>query len=232
MERVLFRFTKGEALRFVGHLDLMRVMERAMRRSHFPVNFSQGFNPRPRMSFASALTLGATSAGELCQLDLAEDLDAAVVDRAFEELRRQLPPGMAIMEVWPIPNEKKNPYIQVRAAAYEITLTGEGATPLVSEFFESGPGIPQALEWSLEDSPRGEGSARTDAVDLTLKLPAGERDGVRIRDVVGILERSCPGLRLTRLHRTRLWCEAEPAEVDSRSCGGKSDVASLAACGT
>jgi radical SAM-linked protein len=231
MERVLFRFTKGEPLRFVGHLDLMRVLERAMRRSRFPVNFSQGFNPRPRMSFASALTLGATSDGELCQLDLAEDLDAEAVERAFTELRRQLPPGMAIMEVWSIPNEKKNPYIQVRAAAYELTFTGEGAADRVSEFFESGPGIPQALEWSLNDSSRGEGEARIDAVDLTLKLPAGERDGVRIRDVVRILEGACPGLRLTRLHRTRLWCETEPAVVDSESCGGKSDVASLAVCG-
>ena len=95
VERILFRFTKGEPVRFVGHLDLMRVFERAMRRSDFPIAYSQGFNPRPRMSFASGLTLGATSEWELCQLDLARDLSRAEIEAAVEQLRTQLPPGSA-----------------------------------------------------------------------------------------------------------------------------------------
>lgn len=229
MERVLFRFTKGEPLRFVGHLDLMRVLERAMRRSRFPIAYSQGFNPRPRMAFASALTLGATSEWELCQLDLAGDLDEAVVRRAFDELQNQLPAGMVIVEVWPIPNEKKNPYIQVRAAGFALTITGEGAADRLSEFFASGPGIPQAREWKLQPfpaSPADESAQESGAVVLTLKLPAGERDGIRIRDVVGLIEQTCPPLRVTRLHRTRLWCELDPADVEnSKSCGGEPEAA-------
>ncbi len=230
MERVLFRFTKGEPLRFVGHLDLMRVVERAMRRSRFPIAYSQGFNPRPRMSFASALTLGATSEWELCQLDLARDLEEAAIRQAFDELQNQLPAGMVIMEVWPIPSEKKNPYIQVRAAGFALTITGEGAADRLSEFFASGPGIPQAREWKLEalpSTPAGDRAPESGAAVLTLKLPAGERDGIRIRDVVGLIEQTCPNLRVTRLHRTRLWCELDPADVEnSRSCGGEPDAAS------
>src|SRR3712207_6518589 len=100
----------------------MRVVERAMRRSGFPVAYSQGFNPRPRMAFASALTLGATSDWELCQLDLAEALDETRLEAAARGLREQLPPGIQILDVWSIPLEKRNPYIQVTAAAYELTL--------------------------------------------------------------------------------------------------------------
>jgi hypothetical protein len=207
VERILFRFTKDEPVRFVGHLDLMRVIERAMRRSGFPVAYSQGFNPRPRMAFASALTLGATSGWELCQLDLAADLDDRALAEAVERLRSQLPPGIRILEVWPIPLEKRNPYIQVTAAAYELAFTGPGAAGRVKQFLEDGPGIPQALESALEESP--------DGALLRIKLPVGERGGVRIRDLVAELEQALPEVRAGKLHRARLWCEQEPAAVQN-----------------
>lgn len=207
MERILFRFAKGEPVRFVGHLDLMRVFERAMRRSDFPIAYSQGFNPRPRMSFASALTLGATSEWELCQLELARDNSRAELDAAVDQLRTQLPPGLGILDVWEIPLEKKNPYIQVRAAEYVLALVGEDAADRLKQFFDEGPGIPQALESALEGTP--------DRTMLTIKLPAGERAGVRIRDLIAELERTLPGIRLARLHRSRLWCELDPAHGQS-----------------
>lgn len=224
MERILFRFTKGEPIRFVGHLDLMRVVERAMRRSGFPIAYSQGFNPRPRMSFASALTLGATSDWELCQLDLAEDLDGGRVQDAVGALRRQLPPGIEIHEVWPIPLERKNPYIQVRAAEYTLTLLGDGAADRMRQFLQEGPAIPQALESAVE-----EGAGQ---VVLRVKLPVGERDGVRIRDLVAELEQSVPGVRVDRLHRTRLWCEQQPAITVEADSGEKSEAAPDLAEGT
>lgn len=204
MERILFRFTKGAPVRYVGHLDLMRVFDRVFRRSGFPVAYSQGFNPRPRMSFASALTLGATSNGELCQCDLASDLSPAEVSEATERLRGQLPPGIEVMEVWPIPLEKRNPYIQVMAAEYELTLVGEDAGGRMHQFLTEGPGIPQALECALETADQGL---------LRLRLPVGERGGVRIRDLIAELEAALPGVRITHLHRTRLWCEQDPASI-------------------
>jgi len=48
---------------------------------------------------------------------------------------------------------------------------------------------------------------------LKIKLPVGERGGVRIRDLIAELEEAVPGLRVTRLHRARLWCELEPALI-------------------
>lgn len=208
MERILFRFSKEEPVRFVGHLDLMRVFERAMRRSRFPIAYSQGFNPRPRMSFASALTLGATSEWELCQLDLAGSTPPAEVHAAVEALRSQLPPGISVLDVWEIPLEKKNPYIQVTAAEYVLTFVGEDAAGRLKTFWNEGPAVPQALESAFSD---GSAEERPDRVVLTIKLPAGERGGVRIRDVVSQLEQSVPGIRLALLHRRRLWCELEPA---------------------
>ena len=209
MERILFRFTKGEPIKYVGHLDLMRVLERAMRRSGFPVAYSQGFNPRPRMAFASALTLGATSECELCQLDLATDIDASTLGTELEQLQKQLPVGMSILERWPLLVEKRNPYIQVLSATYELTLRGENAAARVSEFLQDGSGLPQA---PLIEQRSG---SSLDELMLTIELPVGERGGVRIRDLIAEIEAALPGLRGERLHRARLTCEQSPAIGDS-----------------
>lgn len=213
MERILFRFSKGEPVRFVGHLDLMRVIERAMRRAGFPVAYSQGFNPRPRMSLASALTLGATSEWELCQLDLAEDLEPARLEAAMTALRAQLPTGIEIQDVSAIPLEKKNPYIQVTAADYALTLGGEGAAESICRFVTEGPGLPQAQECAVEED--------VDPVRLKIRLPVGEQGAARIRDVVAELEKALPGIRVDRLHRTRLYCELEPTVGTFEQVDGK-----------
>ena len=58
-------FCKGERLRHIGHLDLMRAMQRALRRSELPVSYSKGFNPHILLTFASALSTGAWGKREI-----------------------------------------------------------------------------------------------------------------------------------------------------------------------
>ena len=54
MKRLFLSITKGEELRFLGHLDFLRTMERAVMRSEIPVAFSEGFNPHMKLSLDSA----------------------------------------------------------------------------------------------------------------------------------------------------------------------------------
>lgn len=210
MERLLIRFSKGEAMRFVGHLDLMRVLERAFRRAHFPVAYSQGFNPRPRMSLAAALTLGATSEAELCQLDLARELAPEELDHALAALRAQLPAGLQLLQAWPIPLEKRNPYIQVSAAEYVLTLegaAGEDPAAALHAYLSATPdaAVARYLAGGEAAPPPAPGAA-----NIVVRLPVGEPGAPRIRELLADLERALPGMRVTRLHRTRLWCELEP----------------------
>jgi radical SAM-linked protein len=204
VQRIAFRFIKGELVRFVSHLDLMRCFERAMRRADFPVGYTQGFNPRPRMAFASALSVGATSEWELGQVELAEPHDPACLEALIASLNAQLPSGLRIEEAWVVPLEKRSPFIQPTAAAYNLGLEGEAAGSLVEQFLRQGSGIPQATDWEIR--PEGAG-----CWSLRLRLPIGEREGVRVRDVIARLEQELPGVKVTSLHRARLWCEAEPA---------------------
>jgi hypothetical protein len=181
-----------------------------MRRANFPVGYTQGFNPRPKMAFASALSVGATSDWELCQVDLAEEAEAdgplpdERLPALVEDMNRQLPAGLRILESWVLDPAKKSLYIQPTAAAYTLRLEGQGV---------GSHGEPLCRQ-ALEGVPAMECGGHSDGPDcwmLHLKLPIGEKDGVRIRDVIARLEEQIPGARVTSMHRARLWCAAEPA---------------------
>jgi radical SAM-linked protein len=206
MQRVLFRFAKREPVRFVSHLDLMRAFERAMRRANFPVGYTQGFNPRPKMAFASALSVGATSEWELCQVDLAEPLAAERLPALADDLNRQFPVGLQILDAWVLDPEKKTLHIQPAAARYELRLEGPGLGSQGEQVCRQAlEGVSTLELWGDPDGP--------DCWRINVKLPVGEKDGVRIRDVVARLEEQVPGARVTAIHRARLWCLAEPVEA-------------------
>ncbi|MEN6370406.1 MAG: TIGR03960 family B12-binding radical SAM protein [Armatimonadota bacterium] len=93
--RVWFRliYSKGANLRYLSHLDLVRVFERAVRRAGVPVSYSEGFNPRPRMSFYTQLSVGTTGESEPMTIELAKRIDPVEFVRA---LNSALPNGLSI----------------------------------------------------------------------------------------------------------------------------------------
>lgn len=79
--RVRLRFAKRGDLRLVSHHDLMRCLERMLRRADLPMAYSQGYNPRPKVVFALALALGIEAHREIVELDLREPLEPSEVLR-------------------------------------------------------------------------------------------------------------------------------------------------------
>jgi radical SAM-linked protein len=80
--------------RFIGHLELLNLVFRALQRAGLPVLFSQGFNPTPKVSFSPALPVGVESEIEFFEVDLAEPLSRPA--EMLDELNRQLPSFMAV----------------------------------------------------------------------------------------------------------------------------------------
>jgi radical SAM-linked protein len=93
--KVRLRFAKHGDLRLVSHHDLMRCLERMLRRAEIPVAASQGFNPRPKIVFTLALALGIEGRREVLELDLAEPMAPAEVLR---RLSAAAPPGLDFFE--------------------------------------------------------------------------------------------------------------------------------------
>jgi radical SAM-linked protein len=93
VQRLRVTFRKVGATRWIGHLDVSRTWERALNRAAIPMAYTQGFNRRPRMQFASALPLGYTSACELVDLWLATEIDPA---QALAQLQTCMAPGIEV----------------------------------------------------------------------------------------------------------------------------------------
>lgn len=88
------RFEKTGDMRFISHLDLMRLIRRGLRRTGFPVTVTRGFSPHIKLSMPKALKVGLESRDEeaLCYFDR-----AIAPARLVEELNRQLPEGVRIV---------------------------------------------------------------------------------------------------------------------------------------
>lgn len=69
------KFTKENYLRYIGHLDLLRLFQRCFNRAGIDLNYSNGFNPRPKFSIANPLSLGVESVEEYMDIDLVEEID-------------------------------------------------------------------------------------------------------------------------------------------------------------
>ncbi|SMC24478.1 radical SAM-linked protein/radical SAM family uncharacterized protein [Desulfacinum hydrothermale DSM 13146] len=91
-----FRYAKCGLARFLGQLEVARLFERACRRSHLPVVFSQGFHPHPKISFSEALPLGMESEAEEGTIQLER---AVLPSRIQEVLNAQLPEGLRVLQV-------------------------------------------------------------------------------------------------------------------------------------
>jgi radical SAM-linked protein len=118
--RVRITFTKQNALRYIGHLDLHRLWERALRRASLPLSYSQGFHPQPKISLAAALPLGFSSRNEVLDVRLNEDIPTEDISA---RLKDNLPPDIKVLDVQEV--DERLPAMQtlVLSAAYDVHLT-------------------------------------------------------------------------------------------------------------
>ncbi|EMI57964.1 TIGR03936 family radical SAM-associated protein [Rhodopirellula sallentina] len=94
--RYRVRFAKTGLLRWISHRDLANLWERIGRRAELPFSMTEGFNPKPRMQFPSALSLGVESLDEVLDLELREDWPA---EKLLERLQTDDQPGLTINSV-------------------------------------------------------------------------------------------------------------------------------------
>ena len=126
--RIIYRFGKLGRLRYISHLDLQRFMMRALRRTDLPVSYSQGFNPHPQMSFASALAMGWASTAELMDIKLTGSVE---IDHALEQMRSALPPEMPVYSCRLV--EDRHPALMANLimADYRVELKGTDAEKII-----------------------------------------------------------------------------------------------------
>ncbi len=124
--RLRIRFAKTDAMALLSHLDLMRMLERALRRSGLPISFTGGFHPLPRIQIALALPLGAEAHSEWMDLEFSEILPEA---HLIERLQPLLPAGINLLECREVPVSGPSLSQRITAAvwSFDLFLAGQNS---------------------------------------------------------------------------------------------------------
>ena len=113
------QFCKTREGRFLSHLDLMHTWERVIRRSQLPLAYSQGFNPHPKINFASACAVGTTSDGEYMDMELTQELP---VEQVEEMLQAVMPPAFRVSAMKVVTGKAPSLMSIIQRARYVLRL--------------------------------------------------------------------------------------------------------------
>ncbi|TNF46497.1 TIGR03960 family B12-binding radical SAM protein, partial [bacterium] len=115
LRRIRVVFKKTGDLRYLGHLETMRALERGARRAKIPLAFSGGYHPKPKITLALALPLGVEGEAEWADFELLESWSP---EKLMEGMNQNLPKGLEILRAWKAPYEGQS--LNVRAAMIDF----------------------------------------------------------------------------------------------------------------
>jgi radical SAM-linked protein len=193
------RFHKGGDLRLLSHRDLLCLMERLFRRASLKLAMSQGFHPKPKMSFPLSLALGIVGRREVLELDLDFRYD---LGELLQRLNEQAPVGLVFAELEQLPQARKAQVAKTEYAV-EIPLSRRGAIEAaVRRFLDAPEWLVERQKKKKDNRSRSRRATQTKTIDLRagverlwldedklrMTLLEVREAGVRPRDVLVALE--------------------------------------------
>jgi len=130
MPRLRVKFYRGEEIKYISHLDLIRLWERALHRALMPLAYTEGFSPHPRISLAAPLAIGVTGGAELMDVILKKWTSPHFFISA---VNNQLPAGVGILQAHIIALSEPSLQSLVRQAEYETTVETEEERDRIEE---------------------------------------------------------------------------------------------------
>ena len=201
-------FGKVGDMALVGHLDLLRLFDRVVRRADLPISFTGGFHPNPRISLANALPLGVTSTGEIADFELTESIDVADFR---QKLVATLPENIPVYRVEPIDLKAPSANQLLEAAEYLITVAVAGVLAENGELDrENSAAVCVANNANWEDWVKT--IVQTEAFWRVHTTKSGKTQDVNLRD---------------RLHKLEL---VEPKSVASHNSEGTAVLRYTGSC--
>jgi radical SAM-linked protein len=148
-QRLYMVFSRGRRLRFLSHLDMMRLWERALRRARLPLRYSQGYHPHPRISLALPLAVGMTAAAEWLECELSVPVLTMEVQ---SRLPTQLPAGVALLHVVEAPWKAPSLAARLLTSSYQVQVR---QPPPLAEVQDQVERLCQAASWMVEEEHKG-----------------------------------------------------------------------------
>jgi radical SAM family uncharacterized protein/radical SAM-linked protein len=200
---VRLAYSRTNAARYFGHLELVTIFSRAVRRAGIPVAFSKGFHPKPKFSFHDPLPVGMESEHEIFYMNLCKSMDCQDL---VSRLNRLLPDGLTIQACRILPPGQRPKFSVPDIAAYRVTIDEFQFDPDIIATFH------QAAEWpfvrtshkgvcrtfNLKEVVTGLQRAGTDTIEIRLKKTNGKT--LRPHDMLtAIFPLSADQVRMARI---------------------------------
>ena len=208
------KYEKGEAVRWLSHLDVLRTFERALRRSGLPVEYTEGFNPRHKLWFCAPIGVGVTGEAELAAFDLAFSIDCEDI---AQRLASVMPEGFKVRDAWPV-DQKGSPFSNSVINSMRIAL--ELSAGVTAGELQSAIDLSMArTEIEIERDSRGSTKtinirpriARLEIAETKESVAIVVADliqtnefGVRPAELVRALQKIAPGVELLSAHRVEV----------------------------
>jgi len=214
--KYLITFEKSESVRWLGHLDILRTFERAIRRAELPIAYTAGFNPREKLAFASALSVGITAEAEPATIELAEPVPAESV---VARLNAKLPPGIQLRTAEEIPDAGSRDLLNsYDRAEFRVTCVVENEPDLALSRTAAARLLDKE---SLVVEREREGKVKrvdirpylhsisaddiqNGRIAYTMVLGIGMDGVAKPQEIVAFMANDVPGLAVRRIHRARL----------------------------
>lgn len=129
--KIRMKFRKQGALKFIGHLDILRYFQKVMRRADVDIRYSEGFSPHQIMSFAAPLGVGLLSNGEYVDIEVASTKDSRTM---IEQINHANVEGIEVVSYRRLEDSAKNAMSMVAAADYTVWFK-EGYEPEDTDLF-------------------------------------------------------------------------------------------------
>ena len=230
---VRMRYTKRGKVRFIGHRDVARAFERALRITALPLSFTEGFSPHPKIGFGLALSVGFESDAEFIdvQLDHSIPLEALAA-----EVSEALPEGIDVTGAVALADRAPALQDAVTAVGWQVTLRSNDSTlPLthdrVQQWIVAGLSRPELLTTRRRKGREVVEDVRAEvrSVDVVgaadgyvrLEMECGTQPRspkptevlAAIAEAIGGLGEACE----TRVLRTHQWIERDGARLEPLS---------------
>lgn len=216
--RYRIRFAKTGLLRWISHRDLARLWERLVRRAELPLSMTEGFHPKPRIAFPSALALGVESWDEVVELELAEELTPHGL---LQRLRADRQPGLTIHSVKRLPEGfgkgqlQRSDYLIELPEVYEPAAARAAIERLLSTETVS---LERKKKTVTVHVPSQIESLELHGRQLQLSLAASDAASLRPGDVLDLLELNDWAGHGTTIRRAKVVLQREFETDNPQQC--------------
>ncbi len=218
MSEYVIKYSKGDSVRYISHLDFVRTFHRTVRRSGLSMAYTSGFNPHPIMTVAMPLSVGVTSETEYMKIAFSEDY---AEDEIRDRLNSAFPKGLSVIAVKKLTDKEKE-FAKINKVIYKTEIECNDSSLFNAENFLANKSLlvmkktksgekeadirPYIYDFAIDKTAK-------DKMEITMCIAAGNDYNLKVETVLSAMEKYTKDFKITFACSHRLKILADDKEI-------------------